>query len=211
MQVKILRRPMIAAAVAIVIDLAVLVSAVVLDSIRGSFQSEYSYTIDIPADMYIVTESHPYDISGIFFAVALVIAAVMSAVILIGALSKNRVGQKAVSEVVGAAVLLVISAAVILFSYFIVNGSKPSEMTDYSFTDETLQLIIREEKYSEDEGITKIFLIDDEKESIRLLAMAEISEFAESAERYSISWVTDNTLYIAYSDREMYKTLQINI
>lgn len=204
MQAKIIRRPMIAAGVTVTTDILMLAAAVVLSILRPNFPPEYTCT----AEKTIVS-SHPYEFFGIPTAIALVTAAVMSGIIVAGAFASGSKKNTA-PRVVGAVALLVISAALILFSALVVRGEQPSDTEFYRYTDELTNIVIAEEHYS-GYGVTRVFRVTGKNEPAELLASADIHEYATGPERYNLSWAAADVLLIGFTDGMSARTLQISM
>ncbi len=205
---KFLNNTRLSAGIAIAADFLALIAGIVLNALRSSVPSDYTYTDN--GSTYEITVSHQLDVFALIFAVMLIIAAAMSAVMLIGAVTKHRDTKKGIPTIIGAAVLLVVSAAVILFSYFFSHGEAPSRTQQYSFTDEENQLVLLEEQYN-GYGMLRIFLAFAESGEAELLVSTDIAELSESPERYEISWVSDTTLTVSFTDKNKSRMLQINV
>lgn len=203
------RRPIMAAVIAIIADLLLLAAAIVLNALRGNFSESYTYTQDLVTEYYTIYAHHPFDLFGIPAAVVLVIVAGMSAVIIAGAFVKSSDGKSGAPHIVGACVLLAASVAVVFLSMFVVKGAQPQHRSYLYYTDETMHLTFIEEKYSEDYGALKIFRIHEDCDEAELLAMTDISEFAESNERYSLAWIDEDVLQITYADGMNHRSLQL--
>lgn len=206
MHTKILRRPMLAAGIAIAADIITLIAAAVLSALRGGIESTYIFT----EERTVITQ-HPFDLFGIFAAAALVIVSAMAGLIIAGAFSKGVSEKKITPRIAGAAVLLVISAAVILLSLYVSRGEQPVSTEFYYYSDKEMYLTIAEEKYREDYGRVKIYSTDEEQGTAELLASTEITQFAENNERYMIEWIANDVLRIVFADGMQHKSLQIPI
>ncbi len=202
---KILRRPMLAAALAAAVDVFMLAAAVVLDLLRDKFSASYSFDLDSIS----IATSHPYDMFGIFSAAALVFAAVMAAFIIAGGVTLSR--EKAVGRIVGGVVLIVASAAVILLAFLVVRGKQPEKVGYYTYTDDTLRIVVVEEQYDENLGAAKFFCVSEDSTEAKLLVSTDISTFANGdKERYTLEWRSDNVLGIKFMDGSKLKVLQVN-
>lgn len=213
---KIFRRPKIAAAIVIVTDLLALVLAAVLNMLRGRIPAEYHFD-----DVQVYVEvSHPYELFGIFTALALVVAAAMAGVIIAAAVIGGK--EKAASRIVGAVALLVLSAAAILFSHVFVCGLPAKNTYCFVFESEYGDMVaVQERQYTEAFGVTEVFSIetpehehhDDEEHehySVRYLTSTEITEFSKDNTRYTLDWAGED-LRIRFYDGNLHRTLQIKL
>ena len=192
---KILRKPQVAFSVAIAADILMLVAAVVLDAVRDKFPIEYTFTVESIA----VNASDPYSFFGIIAALVLVLVVVMSAFIMIGGYISE--GKKKAPRIIGGIALLVMSVGLILFSFLVVRGRQPDSIEYIAYTDDTLRIVVAEEKYDEDFGAVKFFKVDENSGSAELLASTDISMFANGdTERYSFAWETNTTLKVVFYD-----------
>ena len=194
MQMKILRKPQIAASIAITLDILMLAAAMVLSSLRDRFPAEYTYD----KEHKLITSSHPYDMFGIIAAAALAVAAVMTAFIIVGAFSDNK---KTSPRIAGGIMLIIFSAAAILFSWLVIRGEQPKDTNYLSYTNNTHRIIIAEEKYRDDYGVAKFFAVNNDSGEARLVASTDITTFTEdNQERYTLQWISDTTLHISFID-----------
>lgn len=202
---KLLRKPKLAAGIAVTADILLLAAAVVLSAIRGRFQSEYIYSSDPVA----ITASHPYDHFGIAAALVLVLAAVMTAFIVVGAVGKA--GKNGTPQLVGGIALIVFSTAAVLFAWLVVRGQQPRSVEYLAYTDETLHIVVMEEQYTDALGAAKVFSVDPDSNSASLLAVTDIAEFADgNEERYALSWVSKDVLKITFIDGFRIRELQLD-
>lgn len=202
---KLLRRPVFAAALAVVVDILMLVAAVVLDALRARFGAEYSFN----SETLEVTAQHPYDYFGIVAALALVFVTVMAAFVIAGGFASG--GGKVAQRVCGGIALVVVSAAVVLFSFLVVRGKQPDRIEFIAYTDDTLHLVIAEERYADDLGAAKIYGVDVDSGEARLLVSTDISTFADgNTERYEFVWADAQTLAIGFMDGMTKRVLQFD-
>ncbi|MGN0686478.1 MAG: hypothetical protein ACI4KA_00060 [Oscillospiraceae bacterium] len=198
------KRTKLCAAAAAAADILMLAAAVVLDILRPHFAAEYTFDKDTLA----VSASHPYDMFGIIAAAALVFAAVMAAFVIAGGFVSG--GKNTAAHIVGGVSLIIISAAVILFSYLVVRGQQPTRTEFIAYTNDTKNIIIAEEKYSDNCGAVKIFSVGEESGPARLLASTDIKEFSNgSTERYTLEWRTNEVLGIRFYDGNTLRALQV--
>lgn len=205
MQPKILRKPMLVAGIIIAVDIVMLVLAIVLDINRGAFPTSYTFT-----EEDFVVASHIYDSFGIVAAIALVITVALSAVMIIGIIGTKRSGKLA-AGIIGGALLLAVSVGAVMFSFMWVRGAQPVSSVFYPLTDDTMHLLILEDKYTDDCGTLKIFQYDGGFGELELLAATEITTFSDSHEDYYMAWLSEDTLAIRFVDGYSVRTLQISI
>ncbi len=206
MQVKLIRRPVLAAVIAIAADILILVAAAVLSAVRDQVPSEYYFTAE-----RIITASHPFEYFGIAAAVVIVIAAAMSVLMLISALTISAESKRTAPQITGAVLLLVFSAAAALVSWLIVSGQKSVSEEYYYFTNDELHIVMQEEKYSDTYGVLKIFSTPESEGEAILLASTDISSFGENEEHYTLEWLSDDVIGVRFSDGMKYRSLQIPI
>ena len=194
---KLLRRPKLAAALAVATDILMLVAAVVLDALRERFPAEYTFDFDIYS--LGISTRHPYDLFGIAAAVALVFVTVMAAFVIAGGFVSGS--GKVAQRISGGIALIVLSAAVVLFSFFIVRGRQPEQVEYIAYTDESICIVIAEERYSGDVGVLKLFDAQLGGGEARLMATTELNTFANGdTERYEFTWVDTQTLAVSFID-----------
>lgn len=206
MQVKLIRRPMLAAGIAIAADILILAVAAVLNAVRSQVPAEYYFTVERR-----ITASHPFEYFGIVAAVVIVIAAAMSALILINALTNSAESKKTAPRVAGAVTLLIFSAAAALVSWLIVSGQKPIDEKYYYFTNDELYIVMQEEKYSDSYGVLKLFSTPESEGEATLLASTDISSFGENEEHYTLEWLSETAIGVRFADGLKYRSLQIPI
>lgn len=203
---KFLRKPQYAAVIAVVADILMLVAAVILDAVRERFPAEYTFNVDAIS----VSSTHPYDMFGIVAASVLVLAVVMSALVIIGGIVNG--GKKAAPRITGGIVLLILSAGVIMFSYAVVKGRQPESTEFFAYTDDTLRIVIAEERYEDDLGMMKLFQVNEDTGDAELLTATDITTFANGAtDRYNFSWLTEYALRVSFQDGINMRVLQIPI
>lgn len=202
---KLLKRPQLAASIAATVDIVMLAAAVVLSYLRGSFATEYSFD----AEKMLINSRHPYDYFGIVAAVALVVAAAMTAFIIAGAVMGDS--KKRVPRLVGGAALMILSTAAVLLSWFIVKGQQPQSVEYYPYTDKTMQIVVAEEKYDYAFGVAKFFLVDEDAGTAKLLISTDITTFTgEDTERYKFEWIAEDQLRIVFFDGTYAHEIQID-
>ncbi len=211
-----IRKPKIAVTAVIVTDIIALALAVLLNILRGSIPAEYHFD-DIAVRVQV---SHPYDLFGIFTAVALVLAAVMTGFVIAAAISGGR--SRMASRITMASSMLVISVFVVLFCHVFVCGFPVRHTTCFVYENENGDMLaIQEKKFFENSGTTEVFRItvpphehhEDESGEhdhyeVEYLAATEITQFASDATRYTLGDI-DGDLGITFRDGEHYRTLQI--
>ncbi len=153
---KLLIKPKIAAAIAIICDLLVLAAAVVLDAVRSKVPASYSFDhIQVRVGV-----SHPYEYFGIATAVLLALVAVMTGFVIAGALAGGK--AKMVMRLVGAAALLVVSVAVMIFAHFFVCGVPVEDTACFVLNSGDKNIAIQETKYSFGKSMMDIYLLKGE-------------------------------------------------
>lgn len=211
---KILRKPKIAVTIVIVTDILALILAAVLNMLRGLVPAEYHFD-----DIHVLVEvSHPYELFGLFTAVALVAAAALSGVMIAAAVIGGK--EKATPRIVGAVLLLIISVAAILFSHVFVCGLPVKNIQCFLFEDTNGDRVaVQERQYTENSGVLEIFSVDaiehehhegeeHDHYSVAYLTSTPITEFSKNDDRYTLDWV-GNDLRIRYYDGAVHRTLQI--
>ncbi len=213
---KIIRRPMIAATVVIVADLLTLALAGVLNLVRGSIPANYRYV----EDLVYIEITHPYDLFGIFTVAALVTAVVMTGCIIAAAITGAK--AKTVSRIVGAAVLLVISVPLILFSHYFVCGIPARNFACFVFNDNEYTIAIQETEYSDGTGTVEVFRLNEyehehngtaehEHYSVEFLTASELFDFSTDSTRYELEWGYSNDLVIRFQDKGSYRSFHIRM
>lgn len=205
-QMKILRRPKLAAAIAVVADILILAAAVVLDRLRGSFSATYAFDPESLA----ISESHPYDMFGAAAAVVLVLAAVMSAFMIAGAFTSG--GSRTAQRITGGVCIMVFSAAAVLCAFMLVNGRRPDSVEYLSYTDDELRIVVAEEHYGESLGVAEFFAVDSDTGEARLLVTTDISTFADGdKERYTLLWTDEGRLGIRFVDGLLTRMIRVDV
>ncbi len=205
MQPKILRKPLITAGIIIAVDVVMLVLAIVLDINRSEFPTSYTFT-----EENFVVASHIYDGFGIIAAIALAVTVALSAVMIVGVIGTKR-GSKLTVGIIGGALLLAASVVAVMFSFVWVKGPQPVSSVFYPLTDDTMHLLLLEDKYTDNYGTLKIFQYDGGFGELDLLAATEITTFSDSHEDYYMGWLSEDTLAIRFADGYSVRTLQITI
>lgn len=204
---RVLRKPMIPAAVLLALDVLTLAAAAVLNALRGSINEKYFY-----ADGVVISSS-PYSWFGAVAAGLAIAAAAVTALIIAGAfLARGRRGADIAFEIGAALLLLALSAGAAGFSLYIVNGERPQNIIYTSFTDEENRLIFAEEQYRS-MNMLKIYLAEESGGECARLVCAELKELSDgnAEERYAIKYVTENVLRITFTDGTAYRTLELTI
>lgn len=199
---KILRRPMIPAAITILLDLLLIAAALIIS--RMDIPKTYTY------ENGMITAHSMTDFFGAAAAAVICISAGMSALIIAsGVVRKRAEGNAAVfSAISRGAGLLAVSSALAVFAAFIVTGEKPAKVSYYGYTDSSSHILFAEEQYSR-WNMLCIYDVDEDCGEAALLARTELAELSENDERYSMSNLSDNVLYVAFYDNGKYRTLQI--
>lgn len=196
---SLLRKPWLFAGSALGLDIAMLVTGMVLS--RVNIEPEYTLADNA------VQRSQPLGFFGVIAAVVLGIICVLTALIIAGAFTK----KKRAAQFAGAAALLVVSLCMIGVSAVTALGLPPQSRTLVSYTDEELTLLIEEEHRYAGNGVVSFFLTDGSKEKVVRLASTEITEYSSSDDRYMVSWVSDDILTVGFQDGMNYRTVQMNV
>lgn len=213
---KFLIKPKIASAVMIVCDLLVLTAAVILDAFRAKVPASFSFD----ATRVKVDISHPYEYFGIVAAVLLVIAATMTGFMIAGAAA--GVKSKMPMRITGAAVLLIVSAAAIIFSHFFVCGLPAKNTICFVFQNSGLNIAVQETEYSFGTGTMDIYRLDETTHThedgstysefdVSYITGTTITQFSTDATRYTLDWVLDTDLRLRFYDGDVHRTLQFSI
>lgn len=203
-----IKNPKIAAGIILIIDTLMLAVGLVLSNVHPettyTFISENGSGID-------VEHSRPLAFFGVIAAAALGVVCVLTAFIIAGAVAKKR----RAAQLVGAVLLVILSLAMLGAAAVTAVGIPAKKSTFSSLSDESYTVIIEEEQPYYGTGKVYFFMMSAEAESgteLKLLASTDISEYsAADDDRYSISWISDDILMIAFSDGGNYRTLQISL
>ncbi len=201
---KILRRPLIPAGIIVALDIAVTAAALIISLFSADIPREYFYENGGIVKRCIT------DCFGAVSAAVICVSAGLAAVIIASGIMKKRAeGSSAVFSAISLGVgLLAVSSAVSVFAGIIVAGEKPAEVYYYGYTDSSSHLLFAEEQYSGRNELC-IYDVDEDCGEAELLAQTELIELSESDERYSLSNISEDILYVAFSDGGRYRTLQI--
>lgn len=204
MQHKISFRQRLAIIIIAAVDVLMLIVAAILDSLRESLPTEYV----LNDDGKMIT-SHPLDSFGIVVAVALAIVSAMFAFAIINIINSDDKKQR--GRIAGFVVLFVVSLAVVMFSFFWVQGSKAESTATYDYTDSEMSLLLFEERYPDEFGTLTVFVSDYEHNEVVLLATTDIHRHSASADDYYIDWIMENMLRITFLDGDSYRSIQIDL
>lgn len=196
---SLLRKPWLFAGSALGLDIAMLVTGMVLS--RVHIEPEYTLVDNA------IQRSQPLGFFGVIAAVVLGIICVLTALIIAGAFTK----RKRAVQFIGAAALLVVSLCMVGASAVTALGLPPQSRTLVSYTDEELTLLIEEERPQYGSGIVSFFMTDDGQDRIVRLASTDISEYSSDDDRYTVSWVSDNILTVGFQDGTNYRTVQMSV
>lgn len=197
---RLLKKPWLFAGAALGLDLAMLAAGVVLS--RMTFEPDYTATDDL------ISRSEPLAFFGVTAAVVLGVICVLTALIIAGAVRKKRGG----AQLAGAVGLIVVSLAMLGSSAYMTLGLPPERVNSYSYSDESYQLIIEEDRYSSGNNTVSLYLAkqgDEEARPAVRLAATDLSDLSAEAERYTVNWVGADELMIGFEDAGKYRTLQI--
>ena len=213
---KLLTKPRTAAAVMVICDVLVLAAAVILDALRARVPATFSFD---PSNVE-VDVSHPYDLFGIVTAVFLVIAAVMTGFMIAGAVAGSK--SKMPMRITGAAVLLIVSAAVVIFSYFFVCGLPIKNTICFVFENNGMNIAVQETEYAFGAGTMDIYRMDETSHvhedgsahsefEVSHITGVEITEFSSDDTRYTLDWVLEHDLRVRFFDGDIHRTLQFTL
>lgn len=195
-----LKRPWLFAGAVLGLDIAMLVTGLVLSGIR--FEVTYSLT------EASVERSQPLAFFGVIAAVVLGLDCVLAAFVIAGSFLNKRRG----AQIAGAAALLVLSLVMIGASAVMALGLPPKSRQYYSFSDKACRLIIEEdESYTGQKRVT-FFMTDAAGEigEVEYLTSTDLRELSATAERYTVTWLSDTLMEISFNDGESYRTLKMN-
>lgn len=199
---RLVRKPWLFASAILGLDIAMLAAGMALS---GRSDAGIIYT----ANGDSIGRDDPMAFFGIVAAVVLGIECVLLALMLAGAFSR---GKRRAGVILGSAGLLVLSLVMVGSSAFMAMGAPVKQQRYYSYSDETLRLIIEESEPYFGEGSTSFYMTTSaENGKAVLLAKTDISDYADGAERYNIVWKNENTLQIGFADGINYRTLTITV
>lgn len=199
---SLLRKPWLFASAVFGLDIAMLVIGLVLSGRSGE-------GIVYTANGDSIVKDDPLSFFGVIAAVVLGINCVLIALILAGAFTRSK---RRGGVIAGSAGLLLVSLAMVASSAFMVLGAPVKSEKYYSYTDETLRLIVEETKPYFGEGTASFYMTNSEENgNAILLARTGITDYADSAERYTIAWNSESILTIGFADGTHYRTLTITV
>ncbi len=177
--------------------------------IIGIILSGMSFTVNYTANGGEIIKDDPISFFGVISAVVLGINCLLIALMLAGAFTRKR----RTPTILGAAGLLLVSLAMIGSSAYMVLGSPVRSERYFSYTDDSLRLIAEESDPYFGKGTVSFYLTSGTEESGKavLLAKTDISEYSDSEDRYSISWISDDVLRIDFPDGARYRNLTITL
>lgn len=198
---RLLGRPWLFAGAALGLDLAMLVTGIVLSNVTIEPEVIVSGTT--------VSRSEPKAFFGVTAAVVLGIVCVLTAFVIAGAFRKKH---RAV-QIAGAAGLLAVSLAMVGSSAYMAVGFPPETVHCYSFSDERHQLMIVEDKYASGKNSVSFYitLAGEGEKTAKRLATTALGELSDSAERYSVTWVSGTQLMVSFEDGANYRSVQMTV
>ena len=202
---RLLRRPMAATATAAVLALnvALWIGAAVLNRMEASLAKSYTFTGDG------IEKHSSADYFGAVCAAAAAVSAALCAVIIIGNILRHKQGGEGiVLKSIAASVLLAGSVVSCICAMYAAVGEQPKSTSCFFFTDSNAHLVIAEEQYS-DLILMNLYSVDTETNEAALLAQTELNALSENEDRYSISWLSEDTLLISFADGQGYRSLQV--
>lgn len=199
---RVVRKPWLFASVVLGLDIAMLVIGLALSGRAGA---GIEYTVEGAS----IVKSDPLAFFGIIAAAVLGINCVLIAFMLAGAVSRSK---RRAGVILGSAGLLAVSLVMLAGSAFMALGAPVKSEKYYSYTDETLRIIIEETQPYFGRGTASVYMTSTEESGKAvLLARTDIAEYADSDERYSIAWQSENILQIGFSDGVHYRTLAMTV
>lgn len=195
-----LRKPWLFAGAVFGLDLAMLLIGLVLSGVS-------SEGITYTADGDGIVKDNPLAFFGVIAAVVLGINCALIALMIAGAFTRKR----SAATILGAAGLLLVSLMTLGSSAYMALGSPVKSEQYFSYSDESLRLIIEESEPYFGKGTVSFYMTAEESSKAVLLARTDISEYADDAERYTIAWKSDNLLQVDFADGINYRTLTITV
>lgn len=198
---RIVRRTWLFASAALGLDIAMLVIGMVLSRSAGV---GIVYTVEGS----VIHKDDPLAFFGVVAAVVLGINCVLIALMLAGAFSRNK---RRTAVILGSVGLLALSLIMIASAAFMALGAPVKSEKYYSYTDESLKLIAEEDEPYFGDGSVSFYMTEGENNKAVLLAKTSISTYADSDERYKITWISESIIQIGFVDGEHYRTLTIPV
>lgn len=202
---KILRNPFIPAATAVALDLLMLAAAVLIHIFSAKLPRTYFF------ENGGITKHCFTDYFGAITAAVIGICVLMSALIIVSGIMKKRSdgGSAAMYSAISmGAGLLALSSAICVFAMNFAGGKTPESTSYYGYTNDTAHILFAEEKYPDGNTLC-IYNVNEENGDAVMLVQTELIELSDSDERYKLSDISENVLYVAFSDGGRYRTLQI--
>ena len=202
---KILRNPLIPAAAAAALDLLILAAAVLLHILSAALPRTYVY------ENGGITKHCFTDYFGAAAAVATAAGIVMAALIVASGIARKRSGGGSAafcSAVSLSAGVLALSSGICIFAMNFVSGKAPESTAYYGYTNDAEHILFAEERYSDGNTLC-IYSVDDDSGNAKLLIQTELHELSATDDRYKLSDLSEDVLYIAFSDGEQYRTFRI--
>lgn len=197
-----LRKPWLFAGAVFGLDLAMLIAGMALSGFSGG-------GIVYTANGDSIGRDDPLSFFGAVAAVVLGINCLLIALIIAGAFTKTK---RRGAVILGAAGLLAVSLVMIGCSAFMALGAPVKSRRYYSYSDEALRLIAEEtEPYFGSGKVSFYMTASEESGRAILLASTDITEYSDGAERYNITWNSENLLRIGFADGAHYRTLTITV
>ena len=202
---KILRNPFIPAAIAAALDVLILAAAVLLHIFSAKLPRSYVF------ENGGITKHCFTDYFGAAAAVVMTVCIVMAALVIASGIARKRGegGSAALFSAISmGAGLLALSSGVCIFAMNFVGGATPESVAYYGYTNDTAHILFAEEKYPSGNTLC-IYDVDDKSGEAKMLVQTELMELSDSDERYKLSDISEDVLYVAFSDGGRYRTFQI--
>ena len=196
---SLLKKPWIFAGAAFGLDLAMLIAGMALSAVK--LPVEYTASGDS------IERTQPLAFFGVIAAVVVALVCMLIGLIIAGAFLKKR----RAAQIMGAAGLLVVSLAMVGSSTFMALGSPVKNRESVSFSDDELRIIIEETEPYFGGSSVAFFLTGKDGGATALIAATDLNVFGADSDRYSVSWVDDNTISVGFEDGINYRQLTIPI
>lgn len=200
---KLFRKPMISAAVILVLDLLTLAAAILLHSVRGKFSVTYYVTGNA------IQKENPLAAFDIAAAVMICLVAAFTGIML-AAIFNRRPYSGLPAKIAASLLLLAASAGAIVFSALVVNPRANDDARVFGYSDDRNTIYLEEQSYKNGEIVMSVYS-DNGDGTAKLLASTELHERAESGERYTIAWVSDSVFTIGFYDYNDYHSMKIEM
>lgn len=195
-----LRKPWLFAGAAFVLDLAMLVTGMALSAAK--------IPVEYTANGSDIEKTAPLAFFGVIAAVVIGIICVLVGLIISGAfLKKHRLVQ-----IFGAAGLLAVSLAMVGSSAFMALCSPIRAQSTVSYSDDEVRLIIEEtQPYIGKSSVAFYLTGTEDSGKAVLLASTDLNVYGISNDRYSVNWVSNSSIMVAFEDGANYRQITIPV